>query len=222
MEGFKEVFTNKDRSILFILIAIFFWFFGYNAVETWFTTYGKEVLFIQEATASFYLNLIAIPFILTAVPAGIIAERISRKKTILIGLMMIILCLFLVFILSIFVVKPVEPILAPLMSLFFSPSSPLLLNVILIILPIVGVGWSFVNINSITIVWDIGHGEKQGAYTGIYYFFSQGAAIIGPPITGIFFDLADTPLPLFPIALIFFVLAFISMFGVKSGEAKTK
>ncbi len=53
IEGFREVFTNKDRSILFVLLVIFFWFFGYQAVETWFTTYGKQILLIPEATASF-------------------------------------------------------------------------------------------------------------------------------------------------------------------------
>jgi maltose/moltooligosaccharide transporter len=219
IEGFREVFTNKDRSILFVLLAIFFWFFGYQAVETWFTTYGKQILLIPEATASFYLNLIAIPFILAAIPAGMVAERISRKKTILIGLIMIISCLIIVLIVSVFV-PPIDQLFAPLMSLVVSTSSPGLLITILILFPIIGVGWSFVNINSITIVWEIGKGEKQGAYTGIYYFFSQAAAIIGPLVVGFFFDIAGSPIPLFPSSLIFFALAFISMFGVKSGEVE--
>ncbi|MHA1377129.1 MAG: MFS transporter [Candidatus Helarchaeota archaeon] len=221
IEGFREVFSNKDRSILFILIAIFCWFFGYSAIETFFTTYGKQILLIHESTASFYLNLIALPFILAAIPAGIIAERITRKKTIIIGLLMIISCLIVVLGMSIFV-TPVDPLFAPFLSLFISPSSPLLLSTILILFPIIGVGWSFVNINSITIVWEIGKGEKQGAYTGIYYFFSQAAAIIGPLVVGSFFDFAGSPLPLFPSSLVFFLLAFLAMFGVKSGEVEVK
>ncbi|MHA1299551.1 MAG: MFS transporter [Candidatus Helarchaeota archaeon] len=220
IEGFREVFANKDRSILFILMAIFLWFFGYQAVETWFTTFGKDILLISEATASFYLNLIAIPFILTAIPAGILAERFSRKKTIIVGLIMIISCLAVIIIISM-LVPPINPILAPLMSLFVSSSSPGLLTAILILFPVVGVGWSLVNINSITIVWEIAKGEKQGAYTGIYYFFSQTAAIVGPLAVGFTFDLVGTPLPLFPFSLIFFILALLSMFGVKSGEVET-
>ncbi len=201
IEGFREVFSSRDdKSILFILLAIFFWFFGYNAVETWFTTYGKQVLDISESSAAFSLNLIAIPFILMAIPAGIVAERISRKKTIMIGLVMIIACISLV----------------SLLSLIMNPQNILL--IILISFPIVGVGWSLVNINSITMIWEIGKGEKQGAYTGIYYFFSQAAAILGPPSIGLFFDIFGTPLPLFPLSTIFFVLAFISMIFVKSGE----
>ncbi|MFX1452037.1 MAG: MFS transporter [Promethearchaeota archaeon] len=201
IEGFKEVFRSRDdKSILFILLAIFFWFFGYNVVETWFTIYGKQILNISESAAAFSLNLVAIPFILMAIPAGIIAERISRKKTIMIGLLMIIICISLV----------------SLLSLIVNPQNTL--SVILICFPIVGIGWSLVNINSITMVWEIGKGEKQGAYTGIYYFFSQAAAIIGPPIIGLFFDIFGTPLPLFPLSTIFFVLAFMAMFFVKSGE----
>ena len=52
--------------------------------------------------------------------------------------------------------------------------------------------------------------------TGIYYFFSQAAAIIGPPFIGLAFDLTGNQILLFPISLIFFILALISMFFVKS------
>ena len=44
----KEVLNASDRSGLLILLAILFWFIGYNAVETWLSSFGKFSLGIGE------------------------------------------------------------------------------------------------------------------------------------------------------------------------------
>jgi len=97
---------------------------------------------------------------------------------------------------------------------------------VIILLVFAGIGWSFVNVNSIVIIWELApSNEKIGTYTGIYYFFSFFAAITGPYILGGLTDLFNNPLvsPPYTLALngaIFLILALILMFFVKRGEAE--
>jgi len=57
-------------------------------------------------------------------------------------------------------------------------------------------------------VLDMGSLEMVGALTGVYYFFSQAASIVSPPLVGRIADLAGgTMSVMFPYAAIFFVLS---------------
>ena len=42
LKSVKQMFTDKDRSLLAILFAILFWFFAFNAIETWFSLYATN------------------------------------------------------------------------------------------------------------------------------------------------------------------------------------
>ena len=93
-----------------------------------------------------------------------------------------------------------------------------------ILLVIIGIGWSFVNVNSIVIIWELAPtNEKIGTYIGIYYFFSFLAAITGPLILGSLIVLFNNPLisPPFTLILngaIFLIIALVLIFFVKRGE----
>jgi len=91
---------------------------------------------------------------------------------------------------------------------------------------LVGAGsfWALINVNSIVIIWEIGK-EKRGAYTGMYYFFSMAAAILGPPVVGVLLFIFKPVVgavneidSLFLVSIVFVFLALLCMFGVKSGE----
>ena len=194
LEAFREVFSDSDKSGLFMLLAIMLWFFGYYIIETWFTTYGVIVLGVNEAVASRTLTGFALMFILFAIPAGFIASKIGRKRTIIIGLIGITIML---------------AIIAPLRDLVL----------ITILLTIAGIFWALININSIVIVWEIGGEAKLGAYTGLYYFFSALAAIVGPVIAGGIFDVLGH-WTMFWISVVFMILALLSMTKVKRGEGE--
>ena len=194
IKAFKEVITSHDRSALAILFAILSWFIGYQIISTWYTTYGVEVLKIHEADASMMLTAFALTFIIFSIPAGFLASKFGRKGTIQIGLTGIIIIM---------------------MVIFFTRDY----FVILAALAIAGMFWAFVNINSITIVWEIATPKKLGAYTGLYYFFSSLAAISGPTISGLLFDIFGIE-NMFLFSAIFFILAFVFMLGVKSGEVQ--
>ncbi len=196
LEAMRQVSISEDKSTIAILGAIFFWFFGYNAIETWFTKYGNEVLGFLTADASFLLNGIALSFVIFAVPAGYIAGKFGRKNTILAGLIIVIGSLS-----AIWVVTDYWTILA--------------------ILAVTGIGWAMINVNSIVIVWQLLGQRRLGAGTGLYYFASMGAAIFGPLVTGMIFDLTSIAF-LYPVSIAFFVVAFLLTMAIKTGEVGHK
>ncbi|MGJ8454199.1 SLC45 family MFS transporter [Pseudothermotoga sp. U03pept] len=201
MSNLRDVLFSKEKSLLFMLLSILLWFIGFNALETFFTSYAKFHLSISESTGALVLGVFSLTFMLFSIPAGIIGSKIGRKKTISIGLLVLVLCLFLVVIVSIFLDG--KSILLPMFFLLFAIS---------------GTGWALVNVNSLPMVVDMTKSEKVGGYTGLYYFFSMAANIFAPPLAGIFIDtLGYSSLMVF--SIIFVILSFVTMRFVRRGEA---
>jgi len=190
----RDIFTSQEKSALFILLAIFTWFVGYNAIETFWTTYGKEFLGIRESSAAAMLTYVSAAFLVFALPAGFIATRFGRRRTILTGLAIL-------FVFS--------------LGGFFT-TNMLYLTAMLIL---AGIAWALVNINSFPMVSDIAPAGKIGSYTGLYYFFSMLAAITAPPLVGALMDLLGHRV-LFLFSPLFFLLAAVCMLQVKRGEAE--
>ena len=84
---------EERKSLLLLLLAIFSWFVGYNAIETFFTSYGTFRLGVAESTASLLLGFFSLTFILFSIPGGMLAERWGRRRTILTGLVALTLLL---------------------------------------------------------------------------------------------------------------------------------
>jgi len=93
VESFKDILSEEDKSTLFMLFAIFSWFVGYQALEALYTVYGMDVLGLSRGDAGFMLLYVAIAFLLSALPAGILGSKIGRRQTIKIGLILFISCL---------------------------------------------------------------------------------------------------------------------------------
>lgn len=195
ISAFKEILSDSDKSALFILFAIFFWFIGYQGIEALFTLYGVNYLGIKESAAALTLGFFSFSFLVFAIPSGFIATRIGRKRTIKIGLV----GLMIIF-----------------GAILFSKDIAIIRGLMLI----GGMFWAFVNINSYPMVVEMTTDNKIGAYTGLYYFFSSMSAILGPPLFGKLIDLVGYGV-LFLMALCFFLMAFICITYVKKGEYKT-
>ncbi len=187
----KVVFTNKDKSALFILLAIFCWFTGFNAIETGLSSFAVFDLGIKPGTASIVASVANLSFLAFCIPSGILAGKLGRRKTIIYG----VLALTLIFLVSFFFVKG--------------------LISFIIILVLVGFFWSWVNVNSLPLVYDHGDEKRIGAYTGLYYFFSQTAAVLGPTLGGVLVENANYNYKiLFIFGVVFMFLAFLSMLKV--------
>jgi MFS family permease len=194
LKAFFEVIKDKDKSALLLLIAIFLWFIAYQGVEALFSLYGLNYLGIGESTSARLLSFFSITFLLFAIPSGLIATKMGRRKTIMMGII---------------------GLLAVFMLITFFRN----ITFIAILLGIGGIFWALININSYPMVVEMTTENKIGAYTGLYYLFSALAAITGPPLLGFIIDFVGYG-SLFIISVSFLLLAFITMMFVKKGESK--
>lgn len=86
-----------------------------------------------------------------------------------------------------------------------------------ILLFIFGTFWVSVVTNSFPMLWQMASYSNMGIYTGLYYTFSQGAAIAAPPITGFIIDLFGFQ-GIFVFASVCMFAAFLVMGKVTQGE----
>jgi len=71
-----------DRTTVFLLLAIFFWFLSYQAVEALFTLYGTRHLGLSDSAASFSLTFFSLAFLLFALPSGYIAPDAFNAESV--------------------------------------------------------------------------------------------------------------------------------------------
>jgi maltose/moltooligosaccharide transporter len=218
----REVLNDKDKSALRMFLAIFFWFIGYAAVETFFTLYAKRHLGLNEGDGATLLSALPLLFVIFAIPSGILASKIGRRVTISIGLILMTVLLICMYIF------PPETLLAPvtklpLVGIPLVEGGPRMLTLAGVLLMFAGVAWSLVNINSLPMVVDMTSAARIGTYTGLYYLFSTFSAIVGPNFNGWIVQLTSgnyNNIMLF--APIFMVIALVLIWGVRRGEAKSE
>ena len=196
LENVRILFANPDKSGLFVLLSILFWFMAFNALETGLSSFAVFTLGIKAGTAAIYAGLVTVSFIIFAVPAGYLGTRFGRGRTIQIGL----IGLTLLILIGFFVIRDSITLIA-------------------VIVPVGGF-WALVNVNSLPLVYDHGDERRIGAYTGLYYFSSQLAAVLGPTLGGIVVDtFGDQYRWLWLFSFVFMAFAILTMLKVKRGEA---
>ena len=135
--------------------------------------------------------LIAQGFAIVAyLPAGMVASKIGRKKTILTGVIMLA---------SAFGA-----------AAFMRPGSPTI--VMNVLFALAGVAWATINVNSFPMVVEMCSGSDVGKY-------SMAAQTVTPMLSGFLMDKMGMTV-LFPYAAIFVALAFVTMLCVRHGDAK--
>jgi MFS family permease len=191
LSNLREVLGASDRSGLLILLAILCWFLGYNALETWISSFGKFSLGIDEGRMAILTSGLALTFVIFAVPSGLLATRFGRKPVILTGI-------------------------AGLTVLFFYGLFIRNQAMLIGLLVPAGIFWALINVNSLPMVYDVGGERRIGAFTGMYYLASNIAAVGGPQVVGILIDLTRGNYRiLFVFSTVFMLLAGILMVRVK-------
>lgn len=186
---------EKKRSLILILSSVFLWFMGYNAVISKVSDYVPHVLQLPSFTVP--LLIANVTAIIAFIPIGIISTKIGRKKSILIGIVILAVCFG--------------------SATFVNESTGWIMYVIF---GLMGIGWATINVNSYPMVVELAKGSNVGKYTGYYYAFSMGAQILTPILSGALMDYVfHTRLVLFPYAAIFVALSFITMSLTKHGDA---
>lgn len=187
----KEV----KRSMYFMLASIFLWFTAYNAVTTAFSRYTKVVWKMEGGSFANCLMVATVAAILSYIPIGNISAKIGRKKTIMGGVLLMAACYG---------------------SAIFAREYHPLVNVAF---ALIGVAWAAINVNSYPMIVAMSSGSDVGKFTGTYYTFSMAAQILTPVLSGFLLENVSYN-TLFPYALFFSLMAFLTMTQVRHGDVK--
>lgn len=191
----RKLTRGEKVSLVLVLASVFLWYFGYNAVSTKYSVYAGLILRKDHNTTLIVAQAAAI---IAYIPAGFVASKIGRKKTILIGVLVL-----------------AGSFLA---AYFMSASHPVM--ILNILFATAGIGWATINVNSFPMVVEMCTGGNVGKYTGYYYTASMAAQALTPTISGFLMDLFGMKNVLFPYAAIFVFLSFMTMLFVRHGDAK--
>lgn len=198
LDSLKQVVTDKDRSALFMLGAIFFWFLGYGALEVFFTSFAVNRFGIDSGQATGLLAYFSLPIVLFSPLSGWLGGKFGRRNIILIGILAF----------------------AVLLSFGYAMTS---LTQVKIMLPLSGAAWSLILVNSLPMVVDMAPQDRLGAYTGLYYLSSQASAIAGPIMAGRIIQIFNNDYGTgFIYGAVTLVIAMFFMWFVRRGEALTE
>lgn len=190
--GDRALGRGEKRSLILLLCSIALWYFGYNAVTSKYSVYATNILDKDYNTTMLLAQGAAI---VAYLPAGMLASKIGRKKSIWGGVALLAAAFGA--------------------AAFMRSGSPtFLMNLIFIA---AGIGWATINVNSFPMVVELCSGSDIGKYTGYYYTASMAAQIVTPMLSGFLMDtVAETVL--FPYAAIAVALALLTMSFVRHGD----
>ena len=202
LKSLKVVLGEKNKSALCILISLLCWFIAYQGVLPFVGKYSVEVLGTSSGTASLAAGMVGIAYAIFAIPSGKFAHKHGRKKTIRGALLCLVIVLILVFLHGVLLKGlPGTVKLITFWALLFC----------------FGIFWVTIVTNSFPMLWQMSTFSTVGIYTGLYYFFSQAASIILPPLSAACIDIFGYP-SLFIYAAIFMTIAYFTMSKVDRGE----
>ena len=185
---------EEKKSMIFILLSIVLWFFGYNAVTSKYSVYASNIL---HKDYNLTLIIAQAAAIISYLPVGMIASKVGRKKTIRAGVIMLAAAFGV--------------------AAFLRDNSPsVLMNAMF---ALAGIAWATINVNSFPMVVEMCSGGDVGKYTGFYYTASMAAQVATPMLSGLLMDRFGMHV-LFPYAAVFTALAFVTMLFVRHGDSK--
>ncbi|MGD9094186.1 MAG: MFS transporter [Anaerolineales bacterium] len=158
-------FVKGNKAGLMVLLASLFLYIGFSSVQIWLSSFGKFSLGIDPGRMALISAIFVLMFVIFSVPSGLIATRIGRRPTILLGVVAL--------------------------TVSFGIGCTVHNEVMLIgILIPAGIAWALININNLPFLYDASSVERIGALTGLYLFVTNLATIIGPQSIGFLVDLS--------------------------------
>lgn len=187
----------EKRSLALILVSVFLWFMGYNAVTTAFSKYARFYWNLTGGAFSYTLMVAQAAAICAYLPVAALSGRIGRRKTILCGV-------------------------ALLAAVFGSAALFRTFNAgMFALFALAGVAWAAINVNSYPMVVELARGADVGRYTGYYYTFSMAAQILTPILSGALLENVGYG-TLFPYGALCVAASFVTMCFVRHGDAKAE
>ena len=190
----RKLSVGEVKSLIFILLSIVLWFFGYNAVTSKYSVYASNIL---HKDYNLTLIIAQAAAIVAYLPVGIISSKVGRKKAIQAGVIML-------------------TVAFGVAGFLHAGSPTMLMNAMF---ALAGIAWATINVNSFPMVVELSSGGNVGKYTGFYYTASMAAQVATPMLSGLLMDKWGMRV-LFPYATVFVALAFVTMLFVHHGDSK--
>ncbi len=188
---------DVKKSLLFVLASIALWYMGYNAVTTSFSKFATLEWGMTLGKANTCLTVATGVAIVSYIPIGEIASKIGRKKSIIIGVILLSSMFLMGYILN-YALDGYSPIL-------------------LVVFGLIGIAWSMINVNSLPMVVEMCKESDIGRFTGYYYTCSMAAQIVTPILSGILLQYVGY-WTLFPYGALFVFFSLLTMIQVKHGD----
>ncbi len=194
----KELSKNDKYNLYILIASTFFWFFGFNAIESFGSLYARNALSGGMSWGTVVIVL-TICSMISFIPAGMLAGKIGRKNTVLTGLGLI--------------------IAAAIACSFFTS-----INIVfLLLIAVCGIGWAMINCNSYPMVVELASKNSIGKYTGYYYTASMLAQTITPVFVGLLFYFVKSGYKImFPYAAIAMAIATALFITIRMKNKKEK
>jgi MFS family permease len=199
VEGNEKLPKAKVVSLFLILMTVFLWFMGYNAVKSHLSTYATGPLAFTQGYVGTISILNGAGGAIALLPVSLMASKLGRKKTVIIGVII--------------------AALAFIPCFFMTAKTPGVKYLFPLCFLLAGFGMVCVNVNTLPMVTELSKGSTVGKYTGYYYAFSMSAQAITPAFAGIFMT-NISPNSIFIYASIFIGLALVTTAFIKHGDNK--
>ena len=203
LRGIVKFLANQPkenaRSLIFLLLSNLLGYVALAQLQAFLTSYGVFGLGMKESSAAMLVAIPAISFMIVAIPAGIISNKVGRKTTQLVGLI---------------------GYAVGSLVIFLFPSTTMLS----VGLVICGLTWPLANVVQVAMILDCAPVETlMGTYTGLRQIAVTLGFIIGPVLGGSLVQaMGNNYRWVWLIMVVFLVLAALALLPVTMGEAKTE
>lgn len=165
---FKDIFTDRDRSRLFMILAIIVTWGAWAAVRALLTLYGVEQLGLSRGEAGGLTLPASVAFLLVIIPLAILSDRFGRRRVMRIGIVVF--------------------AAGALLAFVFNTSTAVSLVGILI----AAAGFAGFAANAAVMLWNLAPSLRLiGVYTGIFAVAQAVGSSVGPAAVGALVDLTD-------------------------------
>lgn len=183
IRSLRDAFTaGGGRAPQFFAACLLFQM-AFQSFSSWFTLHGSERFHTTVADVSLGFIAVAVSTLIGSMPAGWLGARYGRRRMALIGLAgMTIACLLL----------HLVPNLTTAVAVLF----------------LFGLSWSIPVANLVPMALELGTAARAGSLAGAFLLVQSVAGVIGPSLSGAWFDITGSRRALFLVLALFLGGAF--------------
>jgi MFS family permease len=198
--------SGERKSLIIMLASLFLINNATEAIVPNFTNFALDTLNVKPIYSTLMMAVFAVSLAAFGIPAGALGRKIGRKKTIILGLSVIVVMFAIYIAVSQFVTN-----------------KQFTWIVLWIALVVGGAAVGCININTLPLVLAIGGRDYVGTFTGYYYTATFSAAITGPILCGLLIDSFKGDYNfMFLFCAIFFAIGLAVITQVKHGESSAE